>query len=96
MSSRFQKRFAFFLKRFREAPDAEGIGIIRMLLLSVVVGLFAGCGALLLTSLLQLTNWMFLGKLCGVVLKGAANEPEPFPLPAISRSVRPLLLFFLP
>lgn len=96
MSSRLYKRFAFFSKRFREAPDAEGIGIIRMLLLSVVVGLFAGCGALLLTSLLQLTNWLFLGKLCGVVLEGAANEPEPFDLPKITQSIRPWLLFFLP
>lgn len=96
MSFSIRKRFAAFGRLLRTAPDAEGIGAVRTLLLSVLVGLFAGGGAILLTSMLQVTTWLFLGKIAGVAMEGAAHEPEPFNLPAILGPVRPWLLLFLP
>lgn len=89
-------RLSAFFHEFRTASDDRALGMLRMLLLSVVVGVCAGLGAILLVSLLQCTNWLFLGKLGGVVLGGAANEPEPFHLPVIVGEARPWIVLLLP
>lgn len=77
-------------------PEKNNAELIKLLLLSVVVGACAGLGAMLLVSLLQCTSWLFLGKLGGVAISGAANEPEPFRLPEIIEAARPYALILLP
>ena len=61
-------RFAALLRLLRTAPDERGAGIARTLVLSVVVGVCAGLGAVLLASLLDLFNWLFLGQIAGTEL----------------------------
>ena len=91
-------RFAALLRLLRTAPDERGAGIARTLVLSVVVGVCAGLGAVLLASLLDLFNWLFLGQIAGTELGGAAHEPEPFRalLPAVAGPPRRWALLLLP
>ena len=91
-------RFAALLRLLRTAPDERGAGIARTLVLSVVVGVCAGLGAVLLASLLDVFNWLFLGQIAGVELGGAAHEPEPFRalLPAVQGPPRRWALLLLP
>lgn len=77
-------------------PEKNNAELVKLLLLSVVVGACAGLGAVLLASLLQCANWLFLGRIGGVAVAGAANEPEPFTLPAIIETARPYALILLP
>ena len=88
MTNRSRARIRLWRRSFRTASPYEGAGMARTLLLSVLVGVFAGAGAIALSSLLQLCDWAFLGRLAHVSLGGAANEPEAFRLPAASGPVR--------
>lgn len=68
----------------------------RTLLLSVLVGVLAGLAAMALCSLLQLFDWLFLGRVAGVAAGAAAGEPEPFDLPEIAGGVRLWAVALLP
>ena len=54
-------RLAAWAETLRNAPDDRGVGIGRTLVLSVVVGIFAGLGAIALVSMLHFFDWLFLG-----------------------------------
>ncbi|MGI5869763.1 MAG: chloride channel protein [Kiritimatiellia bacterium] len=67
-----------WLDDFRNEPATEGLGILRTLVLSAIVGLVAGLGAVALVSLLQLAQWFFLGVLANYVPPAPAGDPVMF------------------
>ena len=89
-------RLAAWAETLRNAPDDRGVGIGRTLVLSVVVGIFAGLGAIALVSMLHFFDWLFLGKIAGVALGGPAHEPQPFNLPEATGPVRRWAVALLP
>ena len=89
-------RLAAWAETLRNAPDDRGVGIGRTLVLSVVVGIFAGLGAIALVSMLHFFDWLFLGKIAGVALGGPAHEPQPFNLPEAAGPVRRWAVALLP
>ena len=89
-------RLAAWAETLRNAPDDRGAGIGRTLVLSVVVGIFAGLGAIALVSMLHFFDWLFLGKIAGVALGGPAHEPQPFNLPEAAGPVRRWAVALLP
>lgn len=91
-----RSRIAVFLRLLRTAPDQRGAGIARTLVLSVVVGVCAGLGAVLLSTMLQLFDWTFLGSMGGWLPEGAAHEPHPLNLPPVSGPVRRWAVALLP
>ena len=91
-----ESRLAAWARLLREAPDDRGVGIGRTLVLSVVVGIFAGLGAIALVSMLHFFDWLFLGKIAGVALGGPAHEPQPFNLPEAAGPVRRWAVALLP
>ncbi|MBR1837105.1 MAG: hypothetical protein IJ783_07430, partial [Kiritimatiellae bacterium] len=60
MNGRRFRVHAFF-RLLRTAPDDRGVGIFRTIVLSAFVGVCAGLGAVLLTTMLQFFDWAFLG-----------------------------------
>ena len=48
-----EPRIAAWARLLRDAPDDRGAGIGRTLVLSVIVGVFAGLGAIALVSMLH-------------------------------------------
>jgi CIC family chloride channel protein len=56
----------------------SSLSIWRMIFLSALVGAVAGLGAVLLVSMLEFTQWLFMGKCVGYFPEGAANEPIMF------------------
>ncbi|NLB69240.1 MAG: chloride channel protein [Lentisphaerae bacterium] len=90
------KVFRKWLILFRDSPRHEGFGIARTLLLSALVGAGVGLGAVVLVSLLQLSEWFFLGLLANYKPASPAGEPVVFALPEIFGSVRRWILLFLP
>ena len=90
-------RIKDWMDEFRNAPASEGLGIARTLVLSAVVGMVAGLGAVLLVSLLQLSQWFFLGCLANYTPATPAGEPEMFHhLPAFGGEVRRWAFLLLP
>ena len=85
-----------FLKKFGTASDDSGTGIARTLMLSALVGAVAGLGAVALLSLLQVSEWLFLGKLANYAPSVPAGEPEAFHLPEITGQPLRWALLFLP
>lgn len=82
---------------FRDAPMAQGLGIVRTLVLSALVGAGAGLGAVLLVSMLQLSEWFFLGFLGNYSPGVPGGEPVMFKnLPEFSGEVRRWVFLFLP
>ena len=96
MSNRFNVRLRLWRRSFRTASPYEGAGMARTLLLSVLVGVLAGLAAMALCSLLQVFDWLFLGRVAGVVPGIAAGEPAPFDLPAPAGGVRLWAVALLP
>lgn len=86
-----RRRLHALVRLSRTTPDDTGLGIARTLVLAVVVGVFAGAGAIALAALLQLCDWTFLGRLAHIAAGGAANEPEALPLPALAADSMPRL-----
>ena len=72
MTNRTRARIRLFRRSFRTASPCEGAGMARTLLLSVLVGVLAGLAAMALCSLLQLFDWLFLGRVAGVAAGAAA------------------------
>jgi CIC family chloride channel protein len=69
-----------FFSKFKE-EDASGDSsytIWSIIFLSALVGAVAGLGAVLLVSMLEFTQWLFMGKCVGYFPSGAANEPVMF------------------
>lgn len=66
--------------RFREEDESgdSTLSIWRMIFLSALVGAVAGLGAVLLVSMLEFSQWLFMGKCVGYFPEGAANEPIMF------------------
>ena len=90
-------RIKDWMDEFRNAPASEGLGIARTLVLSAVVGMVAGLGAVLLVSLRQLSQWFFLGCLANYTPATPAGEPEMFHhLPAFGGEVRRWAFLLLP
>ncbi len=82
---------------FRNAPATQGIGIVRTLVLSAIVGMVAGLGAVLLVSLLQLSQWFFMEFLANYVPATPAGEPVMFHnLPEFGGEVRRWVILLLP
>lgn len=77
--------------------EREGIQTLRFLMLSALVGIVAGCGAVLLVSMLQLSQWLFQGVMAHYAPGMPAGEPEMFHhLPTITGPVRRWVFLFLP
>ncbi|MBQ7666986.1 MAG: chloride channel protein, partial [Kiritimatiellae bacterium] len=72
------RRFLALLRLWRTTGDDTGLGMVRALVLSVVVGVFAGAGAIALAALLQFCDLTLLGRLAHVATGGAAHEPDVF------------------
>lgn len=86
-----------WMDEFRNAPASEGLGIVRTLVLSAVVGIVAGLGAVLLVSLLQLSQWFFMGCLANYSPATPASEPVMFThLPEVSGEIRRWAILLLP
>lgn len=68
------------IARFREEDESgdSTLSIWRMIFLSALVGAVAGLGAVLLVSMLEFSQWLFMGKCVGYFPEGAANEPIMF------------------
>lgn len=66
--------------KFKEEDETgdSTLSIWRMIFLSALVGAVAGLGAVLLVSMLEFTQWLFMGKCVGYFPEGAANEPIMF------------------
>lgn len=66
--------------KFKEEDETgdSSLSIWRMIFLSALVGAVAGLGAVLLVSMLEFTQWLFMGKCVGYFPEGAANEPIMF------------------
>ena len=92
----FKKKVSAAVYSFKNDPQDVGLGMVRTLVLSAVVGTVAGLGAVALVSMLQLSEWLFLGKIGGYVPVPAGGEPHMFDLPAISSGVNRLAILFLP
>jgi len=90
-------RWKHWLKQLRYGPPHYGLGLTRSVVLSAIVGMAAGCGAVALVLLLQATTWLFLGNLGGYVPPSPAFEPHLINYPAIeSGHLRRWLILFLP
>ncbi len=71
------KTFWGYLNSKDDTSDSSW-GIWRIIFLSALVGAVAGLGAVLLISMLELAQWLFMGQCVGYYPGGAANEPIMF------------------
>ncbi len=69
-------RWRSWLHELREGAPTEGLGLWRSLSLSALVGVGAGCGAVVLVVLLQFCSWIFLGRMAGYQPQVPAYEPR--------------------
>lgn len=78
--SKINKLFKRCLAKLKEEDSAgdSSFTIWRMIFLSALVGAVAGLGAVLLISMLEFAQWLFMGKFVGYYPAGAANEPVMF------------------
>lgn len=78
--SKIFNRFKEWRAKINEDQEQNNssFSIWRMILLSAIVGAVAGLGAVLLVSMLELSQWFFMGKCVGYFPSGAANEPIMF------------------
>lgn len=91
------RRVSHWLRRLARAHPEQATGIGRTFVLSSIVGIAAGLGAVALVSLLQLTTWAFLGQLGGYSPGAPGGEPIMFRnLPAVAGGTRRWVLLVLP
>ena len=91
------KSLSVWMRAFANASSDQGLGILRTLVLSALVGIAAGLGAVLLVSLLQLSEWFFLERLAHFTSGVPVGEPVMFKhLPAAVGDLNRWVLLVLP